>query len=205
MAIIFFIYAANYFEIKSSSEFVYRDAGVIRSCEVAIIFGAKVRGGQMSPMFEDRVTSALDLYRAGKVKKILVSGDHGRAEYDEVNVAKDFLASNGVDVDDIFTDYAGFDTYDTLYRAKEIFGVESAILVTQEFHLYRAIYIAQSMKMNAIGYSADLHKYRGSEIYNAREVLARVKAYFDVIIKSKPKYLGDEIPISGDGRKSWDR
>lgn len=205
MAIIFFICVVNYFEIKSSSGFVYRDAGLIRPSETAIIFGAKVRNGQMSPMFEDRVTSALDLYRAGKVKKILVSGDHGKPEYDEVYVAKDFLASNGVDADDIFTDHAGFDTYDTLYRAKEVFGVESAILVTQEFHLYRAIYIARNVKMNAIGYSADLHKYQGSEIYNSREVLARVKAYFDVMFKSKPKYLGDEIPISGVGRKSWDR
>lgn len=147
---------------------------------------------------------ALDLYKARKVEKILVSGDHGRESYDEVNVAKDYLVSSGVDSEDVFTDYAGFDTYDTLYRAKEIFGVGSAVLVTQEFHLYRAIYIAKNLDIDVSGYAAELHIYRGSEIYDAREVLARVKAYFDIILKSKPKYLGDKIPISGDGRESWD-
>ncbi len=176
----------------------------ISKSQVAIVFGAKVTDGKMSPMFEDRVVSALDLYRLKKVEKILVSGDHGRKDYDEVNVAKDYLISSGVDSDDIFTDYAGFDTYDTLYRAKEIFGVESAILVTQQYHLYRAIYIANNLDMQFAGYASDLHIYPGSEIFKFREIFSRVKAYFDVTLKSKPKFLGDKILISGDGRKSWD-
>ncbi|MFA6096534.1 MAG: ElyC/SanA/YdcF family protein [Candidatus Paceibacterota bacterium] len=207
---VMFVFAAiaiisiNYIEIKSSERSVYRDIGGIETNRTAIVFGAKVRGENMSSMFEDRVVSALELYRARKIEKILVSGDHGRPEYDEVNAAKDYLVSNGADADDIFTDYAGFDTYDTLYRAKEIFGVEGAILVTQEFHLYRALFIAKSINMNVVGYASDRHDYPGKEIYSGRELFARVKAYFDVILKSKPKFLGDKIPIEGDGRESWD-
>lgn len=198
------ILSINYIEIRSSENAIFKDINAASSCQTAIIFGAKAKDGKMSPMFEDRVISALDLYKANKIEKILVSGDHGRKGYDEVNVAKDYLALNGVNADDIFTDYAGFDTYDTLYRAKEVFGVESAILVTQKYHLYRAIYIAKSLDMKATGYASDLHIYPGSVIFNLREVFARIKAYFDVMLKSKPKYLGDKIPIMSDGRKSWD-
>lgn len=183
---------------------IYDDISSIPKAQTAIVFGAKATGGKMSPMFEDRVIIALDLYESKKVEKILVSGDHGSKDYDEVNVAKDYLASKGADADDIFTDFAGFDTYDTLYRAKEIFGVESAILVTQKYHLYRAIYISKSLGLKATGYASDLHNYPGSEIFETREIFARIKAYFDVMLKSKPRFLGDKIPITGDGRKSWD-
>jgi len=201
---VLFVFVINYYEIESGRDFLYMNMENMSPAETAIVFGAKVRNEQMSPMFEDRVVSAMNLYKAKRVKKILVSGDHGRREYDEVNVAKDYLVSNGVNADDIFTDYAGFDTYDTIYRAKEVFDVGSAILVTQKFHLYRAIYIAKNLDMNVNGYSADIHIYSGSEIYSIRELFARVKAYFDVVVKSKPKYLGAKIPITGDGRKSWD-
>ncbi|MFZ2970517.1 MAG: ElyC/SanA/YdcF family protein [Minisyncoccia bacterium] len=198
------VFCINIVIFINSRTAIYDDINSIPKSQTAIVFGAKVNSGKMSPMFEDRVISALDLYQAKKVDKILVSGDHGTKNYDEVNVAKDYLASKGVDADDIFTDYAGFDTYDTLYRAKEVFGVESAILVTQKYHLFRAIYIAKGIDMKVTGYSADIHVYRGSEIFEVREIFSRVKAYFDVIFKAKPKFLGDKIPITGDGRKSWD-
>ncbi len=145
--VVLFIIYINIAIFINSRGLIYDDMNNIPKSQAVIVFGAKVTGGKMSPMFEDRVVSALDLYRLKKVEKILVSGDHGRKGYDEVNVAKDYLISSGVDTDDIFTDYAGFDTYDTLYRAKEIFGVESAILVTQQYHLYRAIYIANNLDM----------------------------------------------------------
>ncbi len=204
LAILMIIYI-NLNIFGRNQNLIYEDMNNIPKSQTAIIFGAKAVNGKMSPMFEDRVISALSLYDAKKVDKILVSGDHGSKDYDEVNAAKDYLVSKGADAEDIFTDYAGFDTYDTIYRAKEVFGVESAILVTQKYHLCRAIYISKSLGLKATGYASDLHNYPGSEIYGIREMFARVKAFFDVILKSKPKFLGEKIPISGDGRKSWDK
>lgn len=198
------VIAINLEEIRNADGMIYTNAESIEPAEVAIVFGAKVRGEKMSPMFEDRAISAIGLYRDKKVEKILVSGDHGRSDYDEVNAAKDYMLANGVDAEDIFTDHAGFDTYDTIYRAKEVFGARSAILVTQEFHLYRALYIAKNLKMDAVGFASDLHEYPGSWIFETREIFARVKAFSDVIMDSKPKYLGEKISISGDGRASWD-
>jgi len=173
--------------------------------QTALILGAKVwDNGEMSDMFKDRVIVGIDLYKKGKVDKILVSGDHGTKEYDEVNPAKIFLLENGVNPDDIFLDYAGFDTYDSLYRAKEIFKAESLIIVTQEFHLIRALYIAKKLGIESMGVDADLRPYVGAQYQNIREKLARVKAWLNTTFKSKPKYLGNEIPLSGKGQLSWD-
>lgn len=202
---IFLIFVVNYVEIKASERSMMDNMDELQSSQVAIIFGAKVTGDMLSPMYADRVVSALNLYHEKKIEKILISGDHGRSDYNEIDVVKEYLLSNNVPAEDIFTDYAGFDTYDTIYRAKEIFKVDSAILVTQRFHLYRAIYIAQNLGMEVSGYEADLHLYKGSEIFETREIFARVKAYVDVVLKVKPKYLGSEIPITGDGRSSWDK
>ncbi|MDX9893164.1 MAG: ElyC/SanA/YdcF family protein [Patescibacteria group bacterium] len=173
--------------------------------QAALVLGAKVYdSGQMSDIFRDRVQTAVGLYKEGKVEKILVSGDHGRKDYDEVNSAKEYLLENGVNQNDIFLDHAGFDTYDSLYRAKYIFQVQSLVIVTQAFHLSRALYIADKLGIESCGVSANLHRYYGEEAMNRRETLAKVKALFDVIFNSKPKYLGGAIPLSGSGLNSWD-
>jgi len=129
-------------------------------------------------------------------------------KYDEVNgMRKYIIAENAnVEIEDIFMDHAGFDTYDSMYRAKEIFGVESAIIVTQEFHINRAVYIANKLGIDAVGLSVSEEKYpkRVRLKWQIREYLSRVKAFGDVTIHSKPKYLGEKIPITGDGRLSWD-
>lgn len=173
--------------------------------DAVLVLGAKVyENGRMSDVFRDRAEVAISFYEAGKVRKILVSGDHGTEEYDEVNAAKGFLLSEGVKPEDIFLDHAGFDTYDSVYRAKEVFGVESMVVTTQDFHLPRALYIAEGLGIDACGASSDLHEYRTESQMEFREIFARNKAWLDVFLKSKPKYLGEEIPISGDGQATWD-
>ena len=158
----------------------------------------------MSGMFQDRVETAFDLYEEEKVEKILISGDHGRENYDEVNTAKDYLLDKGVKSEDIFLDHAGFDTYDSLYRAKKIFEVPSVIVVTQNFHLPRAIYIGKKLNLEIYGLSADRHSYVNIDYNKLREIFSKVKAFFDISFQAKPKFLGEKIPISGDSKKSWD-
>lgn len=173
--------------------------------QVALVLGARVHeGGRLSDIFRDRVETAIHLYEFGKVQKILVSGDHGTAEYDEVNAAKDYLLSKGIRGEDIFLDHAGFDTYDSVYRARDIFQAESMIIVTQEYHLPRALYIADKLEVDAVGVRADLNAYRGQEGRDLREKFAVAKAWIDVTFGSKPRFLGEPIPISGDGFESWD-
>ncbi|MCK9293409.1 YdcF family protein [archaeon] len=173
--------------------------------QAALVLGAKVwNNGSLSDIFKDRVKTAIELYNKGKVDKILVSGDHGQVEYDEVNTAKEYLLENNIKPEDIFLDHAGFDTYDSLYRAKEIFQADSLIVVTQDFHLPRALYIADKLEIDSCGVSADLQRYYGEDTRNRREVLAKVKAWLNITFNSKPKYLGDVIPLSGSGLDTWD-
>jgi len=147
----------------------------------------------------DRLDLGYELYALGKAKKILVSGDHGRKNYDEVNAMKDYLMEKGVPREDIFMDHAGFNTYDSMYRAKEIFGVERLLICTQDFHIARAVYTARRLKIDAYGFSCEDGGIN-TKLNKMRESLARIKAVFDTTVKRKPKYLGDKIPISGDGR-----
>ena len=147
-------------------------------------------------MTKDRAEPAIELYQRKKVQKILISGDHGTNNYDEVNTIKDFLLKQGIPGEDIFLDHAGFDTYDSLYRAKEIFQVSSVIVVTQRFHITRAVYIGQSLGVETTGIAADKQDYGHVECVEFREKIARVKAFLDVVFHSKPKFLGEAIPAS---------
>jgi SanA protein len=155
-------------------------------------------------MYQDRADVAVEVYKAGKAEKILISGDHGRNEYDEVNAARKYLLAKGVPAEDIFLDHAGFDTYDSLYRARDIFQIKTLIISTQNFHLPRAVYIARKMGIGAWGVSADKHLYGNEQYYEMREALARAKAWLDVLFQAEPKFLGEAIPITGDSRASWD-
>ena len=202
-AFLFFVYIN--FDVRKEGEGKIYDIKNAPEKQVALVLGARVHeNGRLSDMFRDRVDTAIDLYESGKVQKILVSGDHGTEEYDEVNAAKDYLISRGVEGKDIFLDHAGFDTYDSVYRAREIFQVESMIIVTQEYHLPRALYIADKLEVDSAGVRADLHTYGGQEGRDFREKFAVVKAWIDVTFGSEPRFLGESIPISGDGFASWD-
>lgn len=164
-----------------------------------LILGAGVRNNAPSPMLEDRLLKGIELYNKNISNKIIMSGDHGREEYDEVNIMKDFAIDKGIKSEDIFMDHAGFSTYESIYRAKEIFEAKKIIIVTQSYHLYRALYIANSLGIEAYGVSADLRTYTNQLSREIREIVARDKDFIKCIYKPKPKYLGDTIPVSGNG------
>ncbi|MBD3300591.1 MAG: hypothetical protein GF347_04525 [Candidatus Moranbacteria bacterium] len=200
-----FIFLVNYSIKKSTDEQIFQSTARLNQYQVGLILGAHVHSdGVMSHVFFDRVDTGLKLYQENKIQKILVSGDHLNQGYDEVNTAKDYLIKNGVAEENLFLDHAGIDTYDSLYRAKHIFKVESVIIITQKFHLNRALYIANSLDIKAAGLTADQRTYEHIKKYKSREVLARIKAFLNVICNSKSKYLGDAIPITEDSKKSWD-
>ncbi|HWC07761.1 MAG TPA: ElyC/SanA/YdcF family protein [Solirubrobacterales bacterium] len=177
----------------------------VPAVEVAIVPGAGVDpDGTLSTMLGDRVAMAATLYRAGRVEKILVSGDHGSWEYDEPGTMRKALVADGVDPEDVFEDHAGFETWATMARARSIFEVDEAVVVTQGFHMARALYLADQAGIDATGLTADLHPYgiQGTKS-DVREVLSRVKSIVDVTVDT-PAMAGPKIPIStSDGRESW--
>ena len=172
--------------------------------QVALVLGAQVReDGSMSGMLADRVAVAAELYRAGKVDRVLVSGDHGRADYDEPNTMKRALVKAGVPAEDVFTDHAGFDTWDSVVRARKVFKVESALVVTQGFHAPRAVWLAKRAGLDAHGVVADVHAYgRQGQKSQIREVFARVKAVGSATVGVEPRFLGPSVPITGDASAS---
>ncbi len=170
-----------------------------------IVLGAGIWGDRPSPMLQDRLDEAIKLYEEGKAPKIIMSGDNGQEGYDEVNVMKDYAIEKGIPSEDIFMDHAGFSTYESIYRAKEIFQVKKAIIITQKYHLYRALYIANKLDLDVIGVGADPRTYSGQIFREAREILARNKDFVQVIFKIKPTYLGETIPVSGDGNITNDK
>lgn len=172
--------------------------------QVAIVLGAKVQpDGQMSAMLADRVSTGARLYLEGKVDRILASGDHGTRGYDEVNAMRQGLLDAGVPDRDIFTDHAGFDTWSSMVRAQKVFGVQSALVVTQGFHLPRAVWLGERAGLDVHGVSSDLRGYgRQNRRSSVREWLARPKAVQEVVVGRDPQFLGPQIPITGDGRLS---
>lgn len=176
-----------------------KDFSNIKDIDCILVLGAGVWGDKPSPMLEDRLLEAIELYKNGATTKIIMSGDHGQANYDEVNIMKNFAIEKGVDSEDIFMDHAGFSSYDSIYRAKEIFGANKIIIVTQKYHLYRALYISNKLGIEAYGVTANPRQYTGWVYRELREILARDKDFVKCIFKPKPKILGDKIPISGNG------
>lgn len=171
---------------------------------VAIVLGAQVRpDGTMSAMLADRVSQGAALWRAGKVDRILVSGDHGAWRYDEPTTMRRALVDAGVPAEVIFTDHAGFDTRASMERARRVFGVEDAIVVTQGFHMKRALYLARNAGIDASGLTSDLREYGGQGLKSSvREVASRVKAVFESAVDS-PVTGGPPVPITGPARASW--
>ena len=170
-----------------------------------LVLGCKVKeNGVPSDMLADRLAMGVALQQAGVSEKLLMSGDHGQEEYNEVAVMKQYAMDKGVASSDIFMDHAGFSTYDSVYRAKEIFEAKKVLIVTQEYHLYRALYVAEELGMEAYGVPADTRTYFGQTKRDVREVLARVKDFFMVCVQAKPVYLGEVIPLSGSGDRTND-
>lgn len=175
------------------------------NADCILVLGAGVWGdGRPSHMLEDRLLQGIELYENGTSDRLLMSGDHGRKEYDEVNVMKGFAMDRGIPSEHIFMDHAGFSTYESIYRARDIFKVDKVIVVTQRYHMYRALYIAEKLGLEAYGVASDPRQYVGQESRELREILARVKDFLNCILKPEPTYLGDSIPISGDGNLTND-
>ncbi|CVI70006.1 vancomycin high temperature exclusion protein [Clostridiales bacterium CHKCI001] len=165
-----------------------------------LVLGAGVReDGTPSPLLQERLDMGVRLYDLGASAKLLMSGDHGRAGYDEVNKMKEYAVENGVSSHDVFMDHAGFSTYESMYRARDVFQAKKLIIVTQQYHLYRALYVAEKLGLEAYGVAADQMVYNGQLYREVREILARNKDFINTLIWPKPKYLGDAIPVNGDG------
>lgn len=176
------------------------NASSVSDADCILVLGAGIRtDGSPSPMLQDRLNTGIALYQNGAAPKLLMSGDHGREDYNEVQTMKDITLEQGVPSEDVFMDHAGFSTYDSLYRARDVFQARKVIIVTQKYHLYRALYIARSLGLDAWGVSADTRRYRGQSQRDFREILARDKDFFVSVFKPLPKYLGDTIPITGNG------
>ena len=173
--------------------------------EAIIVLGCGVHGDTPTTLLSDRLDAAIEIYKNAKVApKILMSGDHGRDNYNEVAVMRQYALDRGVPSEDIFMDHAGFSTYETMYRAKYIFGVDTAVVVTQEYHLYRALYDARALGIKCCGVEATGHEFAGQFYWDCREILARTKDFFYSIFKPKPTYLGDTIDITGSGEVTLD-
>lgn len=184
------------------------DCAALEDVDCILVLGCAVWNNEtLSPMLRDRVTTGLSLYQSGVSGKLLMSGDHGRENYDEVNHMKQFFVDAGVDPEVVFLDHAGFSTYESMYRARDIFGVKKVVIVTQSYHLYRAVYIARALGLEAYGVASDLQDYAlYTNVRNAiRESLARIKDFGVCIVKPEPTYLGDPIPISGSASLSDDK
>lgn len=197
-----FLVVLNAF-IKSSVEeriLSPEEAKGLTDVDCILVLGAGVwNGNRPSPMLEDRLQQGIWLYRDGVSDRLLMSGDHGRKDYDEVNVMKQYAIAEGIPSADIFMDHAGFSTYESMYRARDIFKAGKVIIVTQEYHLYRALYVAGKLGLDAYGVASDARVYAGQDYRELREILARAKDSIYCLVKPEPTYLGDAIPVSGNG------
>jgi len=191
------VVSVNYYVKSSTKKNIHYSLKRFPKNDVGIIFGAGINGDQPSKYLKDRLDAGILLYKAKRINKILLSGDNGREEYDELTVMKNYCFRNGVDTTKIFIDYAGFDTYSTMYRAKHIFKIKKATLISQEYHLNRAIYIGQKLGIKSVGYSANKGEYRGYKYVTFREYLSIFKSFFDVLRNREPRFLGKPINING--------
>ena len=202
---IIIVFSINFHVIQSTKKQMKNDYSTLENIDCIIVLGAGVWGNDPSPMLEDRLLKGIELYNEKVAPKIIMSGDHGRTEYDEVNIMKEYAIKNCVLSEDVFMDHAGFSTYESIYRAKEIFGAKNIVIVTQEYHLYRALYIANQLGLNAYGANANPRKYGGQLYREIREILARNKDFVKSIFKPEPTYLGEIIPINGNGDVTNDK
>lgn len=196
--------ALNGYMIAYSSRYILTSEEYSQmSFDCVLVLGAGLYGEyEPSPMLEERLNRGIEVYNSGCTNRILMSGDHGTDGYDEVNSMKLFAVEKGVERDNVFMDHAGFSTYESMYRARDVFEVEKVVIVTQKYHLYRAIYDARKLGLEAYGVAADGQYDYGfvtNTYNNFREFLARCKDVVYCIFKPEPTYLGEAIPISSNG------
>ena len=182
------------------------EAATLTDVDCILVLGCYVHdSGRPSDMLADRLRRGIELYQSGAAPKLLMSGDHGQKDYNEVKAMKLEAMDEGIPSEDIFMDHAGFSTYESIFRARDVFAADKIIIVTQEYHLYRALHVANALGVEAYGVAADYHTYVGQAYRELREILARNKDFATSILKPEPTYLGDVIPVSGDGDLTNDR
>lgn len=202
------LFGINFFVIATSkNRIITQEEASKLNVDCILVLGAGVYGknNAPSPMLMDRLLQGITCYQLGASNRLLMSGDHGEENYDEVNTMKQVAIDKGIPSSNIFMDHAGFSTYESLYRARDIFKAKKIIIVTQKYHLFRALYIAKHMGLEAYGVPSDPRAYGGQKYRDAREVLARDKDFLFVIIKPKPTYLGNAIPVNGNGDLTNDK
>ena len=204
IAMFVLVMGINYYVILSTKGRIINDFKD-KDIDCILVLGASTWNGSPSPMLKDRLDEGIKLYKEGVANKIVMSGDHGKDNYDEVNTMRDYAIESGVPEEDIFMDHAGFSTYDSIYRIKDIFGAKNIVVVTQKYHLYRALYIAKRLGVNAYGSSSDPRRYSGQLMRDLREILARDKDFVKSIFKPKSKILGDKIDLTGSGLVTVDK
>ena len=189
----------------SSRVLTEQEASLLQDVDCIVVLGCQVRSdGTPSHMLEDRLKRGVALYELGAAPKLLMSGDHGTAQYDEVDAMKRYAVEAGIPSADVFMDHAGFSTYETMNRAINVFEADKIIIVTQQYHLYRALYVARALGIEAYGVPADYRQYSGQLVRDVREILARIKDFGMAILQPDPTYLGEVIPISGNGELTHD-
>lgn len=200
--------AMNIYVVSFSSQYILTpEEFEAQNVDCVMVLGAGVWGDSPSHMLEERLNRGIEVYNSPATNRLLMSGDHGRTDYDEVNVMKSFAMQSGAVSEEVFMDHAGFSTYESMYRARDVFDVKSLIIVTQEYHLYRAIYDARKLGIEAYGVAADGQYNYGLDMRlynNLRESLARCKDVIWCIAQPEPTYLGEVIPISASGNLTND-
>jgi len=175
------------------------EASALTEVDCILILGCGVQGDRPSPMLQDRLDTGLALYAQSASAKLLMSGDHGQPDYDEVNVMKHYAIQAGIPSEDVFMDHAGFSTYESMVRARDIFCAKKILVVTQDYHLYRALYVANALGLDAYGVAAAPTSYSGQAYRDFRELFARAKDFCYTLLTPPPRCLGDSIPVSGNG------
>ncbi|MBE6942499.1 MAG: SanA protein [Ruminococcaceae bacterium] len=201
------VFGINAYVVHSTSDQILspEDAALLEDVDCILVLGCGVKDdGTPSDMLEDRLRRSVELFQSGAAPKLLMSGDHGRVTYNEVWTMKQYAMEYGIVSGDIFMDHAGFSTYESIYRARDVFQCEKIIIISQEYHLYRALYIANALGIEAYGVHADYRDYSGQASYDLREILARNKDFVTAIFTPEPTYLGDAIPIWSDGDSTND-
>lgn len=186
--------------VGSKGSIVSADEASISSADAIVVLGASVfADGTPSGILQDRLDDGIALYFAGVAPKLIMSGDNGTESYNEVRVMKQYAIAQGVPSEDIFCDHAGFSTYESMYRAKYVFGCQRIVVATQTYHLYRALWSAKSLGMQATGVPSDYHEYQKQLQYDIREVPARTKDFFKALFRVPSTYVGDAISLDQDG------
>jgi len=206
LAAAIYVFGVNGYVKSAASPYILDRDTVIESGSVPVdadcimVLGCGVDDyGRPKLLLRDRLDCGIELFDAGVAPKLLMSGDHGRVTYDEVNSMKSYATDTGISSSDVFMDHAGFSTYESMYRARDVFDVDTIIIVTQEYHLYRAVYNARALGLDAYGVACDKREYYGQIWMDLREILARNKDFLYCLFQPLPTFLGEVIPISGDG------